>query len=122
MREFMAMVLSAQLFVVCISSGMWFFGSELGIPGIADRSLNMDTLESDFNATAVSYETDPFNALFIFGDFVTGVNQFFHVVSGGYVFSMMSLFGFAQSFITGIQVAFGLGVILSAAYIISGRG
>lgn len=122
MREFMYMVLSAQLFVICISGGMWFFGSELGITAIADRSLDMDALTNSFNATAQDYQTDPFNAIFIFGDFGRAITEFLNIVSGGYIFSMMGLFGFAQSFITGVQVAFGLGVIMTLVYLISGRG
>lgn len=122
MREFMLMVLSAQLFVMCISGAMWFFGTELGVSAISDRSLGVDLPEAEFNATAQSYATNPFNIVFVFGDFTAALTQFFNVVSGGYVFTMMSLFGFAQSFITGMQVIFSLGVVLSASYILSGRG
>lgn len=122
MREFMYMILSAQLFVICISAAMWFFGQELGIPDVEDRSLNMEGLEDSFNATAQTYRTGGFDPIFIFGDFQKAITQFLDIVSGGYVFDMMALFGFAQSFVVGIQVIFGLGVIATLIYLISGRG
>jgi hypothetical protein len=73
-------------------------------------------------ATAQEYRTNPFNIAFIFGDFGRAVTEFMKVVTSGYVFDMMGLFGFPQSFITGVQVVFSLGVIMTLIYLISGRG
>lgn len=122
MREFMYMVLSAELFVICISGAMWFFGHELGVQAISDHSLDLENLETSFNNTAQTYRTNPWDFRFIFGNFLQGITEFLNVVSGGYIFDMMALFGFAESFVTGVQVIFGLGVIFTLIYLASGRG
>lgn len=119
------MVLSAQVFVICISAGMYFFGTELGISKITDYSLNMAALNDTFKRQAEEYDQSDegggFNIIFVFGDFTKAITQFMQIVTGHYVFNMMEKFGFAQSFVVGTQVIFGLGVVGSLIYLISGR-
>lgn len=122
MQQFMAMVLSIQIFVISVSAAFYFFGTELGISALTDRSLDLTHLQTTLNSTAQSYQTNPFNAALIFGDFGRGITNFMNIISGGYLFTLMAKFGMAQSFIYGVQIIFGIGVVMTLIYLVSGRG
>lgn len=122
MQQLMAMVLSLELFVMCISTGFWFFGEQLNMSTIKHYSLNITTLNRSFNATVLGYETNPYNPAFIFGDFGRGITQFMQIVTGNYFFGIMGLFGFPESFIIAVSVIYFFAVIGTLIYLISGRG
>jgi len=122
MQELMRIVLSIEMFIMCISCGMWFFGEQLNMTTIKNMSLPLETLASNFNATVLGYETNPYNPAFIFGDFGRAITQFMQIVSGNYVFNIMGLFGMPISFIVGVSVIYFFAVLGTLIYLISGRG
>lgn len=132
MQQFMSMVLSIEIFIMCVSGSFYFIGAELGLTAIqrlgqptndATPADSLQNLNSTFRATASTYQTKPFDALLIFGDFSRAITNFMNIISGGYLFNVMQHLGiFPASFTIIIQVVFGLSVIMTLIYLVSGRG
>lgn len=122
MQQFMAMVLGLEFFILCIAGSFWFFGTELGIIAIKDRSLDLEEIEAQYDTTAQGYETSPFNAVFVFGDFGRAITEFMATLVSGDTPELMARFGFAQSFIFIIILLTAFAVICTLIYMISGRG
>jgi hypothetical protein len=122
MQEFMRITLSIELFALCLAGGMWFFGSELGIIAIQDRSLDLETLEHNYNTTAHDYQTSPFNITLIFGDFGRAITNFMSAVASNDIQNLIQRWGLAQSFLFIVIVILGFCVVCTLIYLVSGRG
>jgi len=122
MQQFMSIVLSLEFFILCISGSFWFFGHELGITAISQRSLDIEAKAQSYNDTSQSYETTGFNVALIFGDWGRSITEFFNAIQAGDPVAMMQLFGFPGSFIQWIIAIDGLAIILTVIYLFSGRG
>jgi len=122
MQEFMRITLSIELFALCIAGSAWFIGTELNIIAIRDRSLDLEQLENDYNATAQDYETNPFNIALIFGDFGRAITQFMAAVASGDMQDLISLWGLGGTFLFIIIVILGFCVVCTLIYLVSGRG
>src|SRR6185503_16222728 len=115
-------ILWVYVFILCLSAGLWFFGEQLAIPAIADKSLPLDELADGYNSTVLGYEGGAgFNPVFLFGDYGKSITEFLNIIFGGYLYKMLLLFGFAQSFITGMVVITGFLVVGTLIYLVSGR-
>lgn len=122
MQEMMRIVISLELFALCVAAAFWFFGTELGIIAIRDRSLDLEALQENYNATAQTYQTDPFNIALVFGDFGRAITQFMQAVATGELQELAQRWGFVQIFLFGFLTVIGLLVIMTLIYLVSGRG
>jgi len=122
MQQFMATVLWSEFFIMCIAVAFWVFGTELGLTQIQARSVDLEAIEQRYNSTAQGYETSPFNAAFIFGDFGRAITEFMTSIFHGNLGVMIAKFGFAASFTLGIIVLDGLAAVCTLIYLVSGRG
>lgn len=122
-QELARSVVWIYVFVLCLSVGLWWLGNQFSIPAIADKSLPLEQLAESYNTTSQTYAGGAgFNPSFIFGDFPKAITEFMSIVTGGYLYKIMLLFGFPGDLVTGMQALTGFMVIGSLIYLVSGRG
>ena len=121
-QELARSVIWIYVFVLCLSVGLWWFGNQFNIPAIADKSLPLDELADDYNATSQTYAGGAgFNPAFIFGDFPKAITDFMSIIFGGYLYKTLLLFGFPGDLVTGLTALTGFLVVGSLVYLVSGR-
>ncbi|MEO9319688.1 MAG: hypothetical protein ABI361_03345 [Nitrososphaera sp.] len=126
-------LLGVYLFILCISGGMYFLGTEFqnaGIlnannNGLLERSLDMQFYRNQYNQTTANLSGGNyggFNPLFVYGDPLVGASQFFGIISGGILVQMEEKMAFPQSFLTVTQVAvLGMPGVSALMYYLSNR-
>lgn len=90
-----------------------------GLPlyGMAqEQENNINQVEAESNSA--------FSTVFIFGDYVKALQFFVNSFTGGYLWSTLDLIGvnFHPFFIMGLQAIWGVIVVYTFVYLISGRG
>ena len=121
----MRTILSLMIFMYCINFGFYFLGSTLQIPSILQISqVNFSTEATKYaqlaNSTATT--TSFLSPLSVFGDFATGLNILWNLVSGGMIIhTVQSIVGMPSAMVLFTQVLVSVAQILGVLYMISGR-
>jgi hypothetical protein len=118
--------LNLLIFFYCINFGFYFVGHALQIPSILHLSnVNFATEATRYGTmanntgTSVSF-LSPFS---VFGDFISGLNILWQLVSGGMIVNtVQNLVGMPSEMVLFVQVIVSLSQILAVLYMITGRG
>lgn len=122
MREVALILWAVYGMIFCLNVGIYFIANGLGMSELVDRSIDFTELNQTLVERGDSFESDPFNTLFIFGDFNFGADEFWSLLSGAYFTNTMDNLGMASYLTFPLQVTiFGFLLIGGVVYYISGR-
>jgi hypothetical protein len=128
MQAFFQIVLTLDLFFLCINLGLYmansaFFPDEANSAHpVIPQAVNFTQLNENSTAIADSFEGGGgFNTAFIFGDFGRAITVFFQMVSGGYIVDTLNVLGFPGYFTVALQAIVGTMTIGALVYLVSGR-